>query len=82
MRTARVFDNKVGSILLTVRSVFTPRIWKVMVLTAYPFFLLASKYFEALERKGTIGAFIADTGFVPMLIAYTALIFILKKRRI
>ncbi len=82
MRNARFFDNKTGSILLTARSVFSPRIWKVLVLAAYPFFLLAWKYFEALERTGTIGAFIADTAFVPTLIAYAALIYILKKRAI
>ncbi len=82
MRTARFFDKKASSILLTARSVFSPRIWKVMILAAYPFFLLASKYFEALERNGTIGAYIADTIFMPTLIAYAALIYILKKRAI
>jgi hypothetical protein len=61
-------------------SIFTPRIWKIMIAGAYPFLLLATKYFEALERTGTMGAFIADTLMPVTLISYVALIFMLKKR--
>ena len=63
-------------------SIFTPRIWKIMIAGAYPFLLLATKYFEALERTGTIGAFIADTIMPLTMISYVALIFMLKKRAI
>lgn len=63
-------------------SIYTPRIWKIMIAGAYPFLLLATKYFEALERTGTIGAFIADTLMPVTMISYVALIFMLKKRAI
>jgi hypothetical protein len=63
-------------------SIFIPRIWKIMIAGAYPFLLLAAKYFEALERTGTIGAFIADTLMPVTMISYVALIFVLKKRAI
>jgi len=61
-------------------SFFTPRIWKLMIGGAYPFLLLSAGYFEALERTGTTGAFIADTLMPITLIGYAALIFVLKKR--
>ena len=61
-------------------SIFTPRIWKIMIGGAYPFLLLSDKYFEALERTGTVGAFIADTLMPVTLIGYAVLIFVLKKR--
>jgi len=61
-------------------SLFYPRIWKIMVLAAYPFLLLGAGYFEALERTGTIGAFFADTLMPITLIGYAALLFVLKKR--
>jgi len=63
-------------------SIYTPRIWKIMIAGAYPFLLLATNYFEALERTGTIGAFIADTLMPVTMISYVALIFMLKKRAI
>jgi len=63
-------------------SIFTPRIWKIMIAGAYPFLLLATKYFESLERTGAIGAFIADTIMPLTMISYVALIFMLKKRAI
>lgn len=53
-----------------------------MIAAAYPFLLLATKYFEALEKTGAIGAFIADTLMPVTLICYIALIFVLKKRAI
>ncbi len=63
-------------------SIFTPRIWKIMIVAAYPFLLLATDYFEALERTGVLGAFIADTLMTVTVICYVALIFVLKKRAI
>jgi hypothetical protein len=63
-------------------SLFTPRIWKIMIAGAYPFLIAATKYFEALERTGTMGAFIADTLMPATLIGYCVLIFVLKKRRL
>ncbi len=81
MGTAHAVDSRAGSIHL-VRSILTPRIWKIMIAAAYPFFLFAAKYCEILESTGTIGAFIADTLLPATLIAYGALIFILKKRAI
>jgi len=63
-------------------STFTPRIWKIMIAGAYPFLISAAKYFEALERTGTMGAFIADTLLPATLIGYCVLIFVLKKRRL
>ncbi len=53
-----------------------------MIAAAYPFFLLAAKYFEALERTGAIGAFIADMLMPATMIGYVVLIFVLKKRAI
>jgi hypothetical protein len=63
-------------------SIFTPRIWKIMVAGAYPFLISTAKYFEALERTGTMGAYIADTLMPTTLIGYCVLIFVLKKRRL
>ncbi len=81
MGTAHAVDSRAGSIHL-VRSVLTPRLWKIMIAAAYPFFLFTVKYCEALESTGPIGAFFADTFLPATLIAYAALIFILKKRAI
>jgi drug/metabolite transporter (DMT)-like permease len=63
-------------------SIFTPRIWKIMIAGAYPFLIAAAGYFEALERTGTTGAFIADTLLPATLIGYCVLIFVLKKRSV
>ena len=63
-------------------SIFTPRIWKIMIVVAYPSLLLVTDYFEALERTGIIGAFIADTLMPVTMISYVAFIFVLKKRAI
>ncbi len=82
MGTTRVVNSGAGSIRFMIYSLFTPRIWKIMILAAYPFFLLAAKYFEALERTGAIGAFIADTLLPAALIGYGVLIFVLKKRAV
>jgi hypothetical protein len=54
----------------------------MMIAGAYPTLLLATNYFEALERTGAIGAFIADTLMPVTMISYVALIFALKKRAI
>lgn len=61
-------------------SIFTPRIWKIMIAGAYPFLISTTKYFEALEGTGTTGAFIADMLMPATLIGYCVLIFVLKKR--
>jgi hypothetical protein len=53
-----------------------------MIAGAYPFLLLATNYFEALERTGTMGAFISDTLMPVTIICYVALIFVLRKRAI
>ncbi len=82
MGISHVVHTKADSIRLLLLSLFTPRIWKIMIVAAYPFFLLAAKYFEALERTGIIGAFIADTFMPATMIAYGVLIFVLKKRAV
>jgi hypothetical protein len=51
-----------------------------MIAGAYPFLIYTAKYFEALERTGTLGAFIADTLMPATLIGYCVLILVLKKR--
>lgn len=61
-------------------SILAPRIWKLMLAGAYPYLLLSWDYFEALERTGRFGAFIADTLLPASIIGYIALIFALKKR--
>jgi len=53
-----------------------------MIMVAYPFLLLATNYFETLERTGSMGAFIADTLMPVTMISYVTLIFVLKKRAI
>ncbi len=63
-------------------SLFAPRIWKIMIAGAYPFLLLATSNFEALERTGTMGAFMADILMPVTVIGYVTLIFVLKKRSI
>jgi len=82
MGITRVVNSKAGSNRSASFSVFAPRIWKIMIAAAYPFLLLATNYFEALERTGSMGAFIADTLMPVTLICYVALIFVLKKRAI
>ncbi len=82
MGMTRVFYSKAGSNQPISFSIFTPRIWKIMIVAAYPFLLTATNYFEALERTGAMGAFIADTLMPVTLICYVALIFLLKKRAI
>ncbi len=63
-------------------SVFTPRIWKLMIAGAYPILLVCADYFEALERTGRAGAFIADTIFPALLVGYAVLAYLLKKREL
>ena len=63
-------------------SIFTPRIWKIMIAGAYPFLIFAAKYFEAWEGTGALGAFIADMLMPAMLTGYCVLILVLKKRRL
>jgi hypothetical protein len=82
MGMIRVVNSKAGSNRFISFSVFTPRIWKIMIVAAYPCLLLSTNYFEALERTGTMGAFIADTLMPVTLIGYVTLIFALKKRAI
>ncbi len=80
MGRTRVVNSKAGLNQFLSFSVFTPRIWKIMIAAAYPLFLLASKYFESLERTGAAGAFVADTLMPATMICYVVLIFVLKKR--
>jgi len=61
-------------------SFLSPRIWKILIATAYPFLLVTANYFEALERTGSLGAFIADTLLPVTLISYVGLIIVLRKR--
>jgi len=82
MGITRVVDSKAGSNRFISFSIFIPRIWKIMIAAAYPFLLLVSNYFEALERTGTMGAFIADILMPATMICYVALIFVLKKRAV
>ena len=82
MGITRVVNSKAGSNRSISFSIFTPRIWKIMIAAAYPFLLLATNYFEALERTGKMGAFIADTIMPATMIGYVAVIFVLKKRAI
>jgi hypothetical protein len=63
-------------------SIFTPRIWKIMIAGAYPFLITTAKCFEALEGTGRMGAFIADMLMPATLIGYGVLIVVLKKRRL
>ncbi len=80
MGRTRVVNSKAGLNQFLSFSIFTPRIWKIMIAAAYPFFLLVAKYFESLERTGAAGAFIADTLLPATIICYVVLIFVLKKR--
>ncbi len=82
MGITRLVNSKAGSNRFISLSIFTPRIWKIMIVAAYPCLLLATNYFEALERTGVMGAFIADTLMPVTMICYIALIFVLKKRAI
>ena len=82
MGITRVVNSKAGSNRFISFSIFTPRIWKIMIVTAYPFLLVATNYFEALERTGAMGAFIADTLMPATMICYVTLIIVLKKRAI
>lgn len=82
MGITRVVNSNADSNRSISFSIFTPRIWKIMIAAAYPFLLMATHYFEALERTGAMGAFIADTLMPATFICYVALIFVLKKRSI
>ncbi len=63
-------------------AVFIPRLWKIMIVCAYPFLVICTNYFEALERTGTIGAIIADMLMPAAIIGYVVLIVVLKKREV
>ncbi len=82
MGITRIISSKAASNRPISFSIFTPRIWKLMIATSYPFLLLVTYYFEALERTGALGAFIADTLMPVTVICYVSLIFVLKKRAI
>ncbi len=82
MGRTRIVSSKDRSNQFIGFSIFTPRLWKIMIAAAYPLFILATKYFESLERTGAVGAFIADTLMPATMICYVALIFVLKKRAI
>ncbi len=82
MGIMRVVNGKTASNRSISFSIFTPRIWKLMIAAAYPILLLVTDYFEALERTGALGAFIADALLPVTVICYVTLIFVLKKRAI
>ena len=82
MGMTRVDTSKAGSNRFFSFSIFAPHIWKIMIAAAYPFLVLATRYFETLERTGATGAFIADTLMPATMICYVALIFVLRKRAI
>ena len=63
-------------------SIFYPRVWKIMAAGAIPFLLTVTRYFEALERTGVTGMFIADILMPVTMISYLAIIFMLRKRGI
>ena len=82
MGMTRVINNKAGLNRFMSLSIFTPRIWKIMIAAAYPFLLVVTRYFEALERTGTMGAYFADTLMSVTIICYVVIIFVLRKRAI
>ncbi len=63
-------------------TILYPRLWKVLVVLAVPFLMISSEYFEALERTGMIGAYIADLLLPVTIIGYIILIYMLKRREI
>ena len=63
-------------------TVLRPRLWMVLLVLFFPFFVICAHYFEALERTGTVGAIVADTFFQPAIVGYIAILWILKKRKI
>jgi len=82
MGMTRAINSNAGWNRFMSFSIFAPRVWKIMIAASYPFLLLATDYFEALERTGRMGAYLADTVMPVTLIGYVALIFALKKRAI
>ena len=63
-------------------AVLRPRLWMILLVLFFPFFVICTHYFEALERTGTIGALVADTFFQPTIVAYIVILWMLKKRKI
>ncbi len=63
-------------------SILYPRLWKILVVLAVPFIIISSNYFEALERTGMHGAYIADVLLPVTIIGYIILIYLLRKREI
>ncbi len=59
-----------------------PRLWMVLLILALPFFSICADYFEALERTGALGAFIADSLLPASVLGYIVLVFVFKKRKI
>ncbi len=59
-----------------------PRLWMVLLVLALPFFSVCADYFEALERTGALGAFIADSLLPASVLGYMVLVFVFKKRKI
>lgn len=63
-------------------SVFVPRLWLILLVAAVPLFMICAKCLEALEKTGSMGAIIAGMLMNVSIIAYAALLYILKKRKI
>jgi hypothetical protein len=80
MSTTHIDNSKAGLNRFVGVSIFTPYIWTLLIVAAYPFLLLADQAFEALERTGPLGAFLATPLMSAALVGYVALIFVLKNR--
>jgi hypothetical protein len=63
-------------------SAFIPRLWMILILLAVPFFSTAVYYFEAFERTGPVGAFLAAPLLSATFLGYVSLILVLKKRKL
>ncbi len=65
-----------------IAAFFRLRFWKLMIIAAYPFLLVTTRSFEALEHTGPAGAFVADLLLPALLSGYLVLFFVLKKKNV
>jgi len=66
----------------TDKAIFTPRLWKIMLLCMIPFFMIAAQWFEVLERSGTVWQYLAAPLLMTATVAYVACCLVLKKRNL
>ncbi len=78
----RQYEAQRGSSLAGIISIFTPRLWKVLVVLALPLIVICANYAEALEHTGIIGAYFADMLLPVAIIGYIVLIFVLRHKEI